>query len=53
MARELGLSVRTIQRYVRTGKLRPDLVTPGRQWRWDVQRVRRELREYRPREQGS
>jgi hypothetical protein len=43
LARALGLSVRSIQRYVATGKLTPDLITPGRHWRWDVDRVRQAL----------
>lgn len=44
LARRLGLSLRTVQRYIAAGDLVPDLTTPGGQYRWDVDRVRQELR---------
>ena len=44
LARALGLSARTIQRYRQTGLLEPDLVSAGGRARWDVDKVRSELR---------
>lgn len=44
-AKELGVSLRSLQEWTRTGQLTPDYVTPGGHARWDVERVRRELRE--------
>ena len=51
LARELRLSVKTIQRYQRTGKLRPTLVTPGGQYRWDLEDVREQMRALRRRDE--
>ena len=45
LARVLGLSARTIQRYRQSGDLVPDVVSPGGHARWDVERVRTRLRE--------
>ncbi|WP_433272843.1 MerR family DNA-binding transcriptional regulator [Pseudonocardia xinjiangensis] len=45
LARALGLSARTIQRYRQLGVLVPDVVSPGGHARWDVERVRQQLRE--------
>ncbi len=45
LARVLGLSDRTIQRYRQLGVLAPDVVSPGGHARWDVERVRVRLRE--------
>ncbi len=47
LARELGVSPRSIQRYVTAGTIEPDLVTPGGHYRWDADRVRRQLAELR------
>jgi DNA-binding transcriptional MerR regulator len=44
-AKALGVSLRSLQHWVREGKLVPDYVTPGGHARWDVERVRHELRE--------
>jgi DNA-binding transcriptional MerR regulator len=44
-ARELGVSLRSLQQWVREGRVAPDYFTPGGHARWDVDRVRRELRE--------
>jgi DNA-binding transcriptional MerR regulator len=44
LARALGLSARTIQRYRQTGVLVPDLVSAGGHARWDVEKVRDRLR---------
>jgi DNA-binding transcriptional MerR regulator len=45
LADELGLSRRSISRYVQKGWLKPTLVTPGGQYRWDVEEVRKQFRE--------
>ena len=44
LANELGLSRRSISRYVKRGWLTPTVVTPGGQYRWDVEDVRRQFR---------
>lgn len=49
LAKALGLSLRSVQRYVAAGKIVPDLTTPGGpggrgQHRWNVERVREQLR---------
>jgi DNA-binding transcriptional MerR regulator len=44
-AKALGVSLRSLQQWVREGKIIPDYVTPGGHARWDVDRVRHELRE--------
>lgn len=46
-ARELGVAVRTLQLWAQQGTVIPDLVTPGGHARWDVERLRRELRDRR------
>ncbi|MGH8966523.1 MAG: MerR family transcriptional regulator [Actinomycetes bacterium] len=45
LARALGLSVRTIQRYRNERLITPEVVTKGKHARWDVERVKAELRE--------
>lgn len=42
-ARELGVGVRSLQRWVKAGLLEPDFRTPGGHARWDVARLRDEL----------
>ena len=44
LARALGLSARTIQRYRQGGLLVPDLVSAGGHARWNVEKVRSRLR---------
>jgi hypothetical protein len=44
LARALGLAPRTIQKYRKDGLLTPDLESIGGHARWDVDRVREELR---------
>jgi DNA-binding transcriptional MerR regulator len=39
-ARRLGISARTIQRYVERGLITPDLRLPSGRYRWDVARLR-------------
>lgn len=43
-ARELSVHVRSLQRWVRQGLISPDYFTPGGHARWDVERLRGELR---------
>lgn len=43
-AKLLGVSIRSLQQWVKDGKLQPDYVTPGGHMRWDVERLREELR---------
>lgn len=45
LARMLGLSARTIQRYRRAGYLVPAAESPGGHARWDVTQVQERLRE--------
>lgn len=43
-ARRLGVSIRSLQQWVKDGLLEPDHRTPGGHMRWDVERLRAELR---------
>ncbi|NIH86561.1 MerR family transcriptional regulator [Amycolatopsis granulosa] len=49
LAAELGLSRRSISRYAERGWIKPALVTPGGQYRWDVEDVRNQLEALRDR----
>jgi DNA-binding transcriptional MerR regulator len=42
-ARQLGISARTIQRYVLAGLITPDLRLPSGRYRWDVDRLREQI----------
>lgn len=44
LARALSINAGTIQRWRRLGLIRPELVTPGGQARWDETSVREQLR---------
>lgn len=44
VAKALGLSRSSIARYAADGRLTPELVTPGGQYRWDLESVKAELR---------
>jgi DNA-binding transcriptional MerR regulator len=44
LARALGLAPRTIQKYRQDGILTPDLESAGGHARWNIERVRDELR---------
>jgi DNA-binding transcriptional MerR regulator len=46
-ARELGVSTRTLRHWAAEGLVEPDLVTAGGHNRWDVERLRAQLRELR------
>jgi DNA-binding transcriptional MerR regulator len=50
-ADELGVSARSLSRWAKDGTLEPDLTTPGGHYRWDVERLRAELREKRLRDE--
>jgi len=43
-ARALGVSVRSFQRWMKLGLIEPDHRTPGGHGRWDVERLREEMR---------
>jgi hypothetical protein len=45
LAAALGLHLRSVQRYRAKGQITPELTTPGGHHRWDVDNVRRQLRE--------
>lgn len=49
LADELGISTRTVTRYVREGYLVPTETTLGGHHRWDLADVRRQIRELRER----
>ena len=42
-ARQLGISARTLQRYVVAGLITPDLRLPSGRYRWDVVRLREQI----------
>lgn len=46
-AKAIGVDRRTLQRWVNEGLVTPDLTTPGGHHRWDVDRLREELRNIR------
>jgi DNA-binding transcriptional MerR regulator len=48
-ARALGISPRTLAHYAQTGQLEPALVLPSGYYKWDVEDIRRQLRELRQR----
>jgi DNA-binding transcriptional MerR regulator len=49
LARALRLSLRSIKRYIAAGQIKPELTTPGGHYRWNVESVRRQLRELQQR----
>ena len=42
-ARALGVSARTLQRYVRDGQVTPEVTLPSGQYRWNVAKLRRQI----------
>jgi excisionase family DNA binding protein len=48
-ARLLGISSRTLVRYAEKGYVKPTMVLPSGHRRWDLEDVRRQLRELRQR----
>ena len=51
VAKELGVSRAAVLAWVRDGKLSPTLTTPGGHHRFDLDDVRRQLRELRQRDE--
>lgn len=43
-AKALGVSIRSLQQWAKDGLIEPDHYTPGGHMRWDVERVRSEIR---------
>ncbi|MFD1527946.1 helix-turn-helix domain-containing protein [Pseudonocardia aurantiaca] len=50
LADALGVSLRSVQRYLADGKITPEHTTPGGHHRWDVDNVREQLRKLRNRD---
>jgi excisionase family DNA binding protein len=46
-ARHLGISRRTLTRWAKTGALRPALVLPSGRYKWNLDDVRRQIRNMR------
>lgn len=42
-AKRLGISARTIQRYVEKGYVTPDLILESGQYRWNFERLRQQI----------
>jgi predicted site-specific integrase-resolvase len=42
-ARALGISSRTLQRYVKAGFVTPEITLPSGQYRWNVPKLRRQI----------
>lgn len=53
LAKALGLSPRSIQRYVKAGMIAPLYVTPGGHYRWSIADVVGQLREQRQRDEQN
>lgn len=51
LAKILGVSRRTITRWATSGEIRPEVVTVGGAYRWDVEAVKAQLRERRQRDE--
>jgi len=49
-ARALGLTSRSLTRWAKEGRVTPAMVTPGGQYRFRLDDLRRELREKSPRD---
>ncbi|WP_308283065.1 MerR family DNA-binding transcriptional regulator [Pseudonocardia nigra] len=50
LARELGISHSAILKWAREGLITPEWTTPGGHHRWDLEKVRQQLREQRQRD---
>ena len=50
-ARALRLNSRSISRWAKQGLIKPALVTPGGQYRWDLDELREQLRTLRTRDE--
>jgi predicted site-specific integrase-resolvase len=42
-AKALGVSARTLQRYVHDGHVTPEITLPSGQYRWNVTKLRRQI----------
>ena len=42
-AKSLGISARTLQRYVTQGLVTPEITLPSGQYRWNVPKLRRQI----------
>ena len=42
-ADQIGVSRGSLQRWARDGRVKPTLVTPGGQYRWEIEDLRRQL----------
>lgn len=42
-AKALGISPRTLQRYVRDGHVTPEITLPSGQYRWNIAKLRRQI----------
>jgi DNA-binding transcriptional MerR regulator len=51
LARQIGLSERTIQRYRAEGLITPEIESKGGHARWDVESVKRQLRAMRQKDE--
>lgn len=50
LARELGVSHRAVLKWAEQGVITPEWTTPGGHHRWDLDKVRKELRQQRRRD---
>jgi excisionase family DNA binding protein len=48
LAKALDVHHRTIQRWIAAGKIKPEFRTVGGQYKFNVEKVREQLRELRP-----
>ncbi|TNC24336.1 helix-turn-helix domain-containing protein [Amycolatopsis alkalitolerans] len=48
-AKAIGVDRRTLQRWVKEGRVKPTLTTAGGHHRWDVEDLKRQLREMKRR----
>lgn len=53
LARALGINPRTIQRWRAQGVLTPEVATPGGHARWDIEKVKQQLRALAGRPDGG
>jgi excisionase family DNA binding protein len=44
----MGINVRTLQRYVTEGKIKPSYRLPGGRMRWDLEELKAQFREMDP-----
>lgn len=49
-AKRLGVSARTLQRYVKRGLLTPSVILANGEYRWDYEQLREQMRDLRRRD---